>query len=120
MPTYTWKGKNRMGKMQEGTVAAENKEAVIALLRRQQVMVSAVTEPEHLLTAAHELASRVSANPPHVLRMTKRLLREGQHQSLESILELSAAMQAVAHHTEDHHEAVGAMLERRTPQFSGR
>ncbi len=44
MPTYTWKGKNRLGKMQEGTVAAENKEAVIALLRRQQIMVSAVTE----------------------------------------------------------------------------
>ena len=44
MPNYTWKGKNRMGKMQEGTVAAENKEAVISLLRRQQIMVSAVTE----------------------------------------------------------------------------
>src|SRR2546425_10976573 len=43
MPTYTWKGKNRMGKMQEGSVAAESKEAVIALLRRQQIMVSAVT-----------------------------------------------------------------------------
>jgi type IV pilus assembly protein PilC len=44
MPNYTWKGKNKMGKMQEGVVAAENKEAVIALLRRQQIMVSAVTE----------------------------------------------------------------------------
>jgi type IV pilus assembly protein PilC len=44
MPTYAWKGKNKMGKMQEGSVAAENKEAVIALLRRQQIMVSAVTE----------------------------------------------------------------------------
>src|SRR6058998_1234341 len=44
MPTYSWKGKNRMGKMQEGSVAAESKEAVIALLRRQQIMVSAVTE----------------------------------------------------------------------------
>src|SRR5207247_1646176 len=43
-PTYTWKGKNRMGKMQEGSVAAESKEAVIALLRRQQILVSAVTE----------------------------------------------------------------------------
>lgn len=95
-------------------------EAIDAHTALEWGMVSAVTEPEHLLTAAHELASRVSANPPHVLRMTKRLLREGQHQSLESILELSAAMQAVAHHTEDHHEAVGAVLERRTPQFSGR
>src|SRR3989449_8467541 len=44
MPTYTWKGKNRMGKMQEGSVAAESKEAVIALLRRQQIMVAAGTE----------------------------------------------------------------------------
>ena len=44
MPTYSWKGKNKMGKTQEGSVAAENKEAVIALLRRQQIMVSAVTE----------------------------------------------------------------------------
>src|SRR5258705_366575 len=52
MPTYTWKGKNRMGKMQEGSVAAENKEAVIALLRRQQIMVSAVTEKGVKLKAA--------------------------------------------------------------------
>ncbi len=44
MPTYSWKGKNKTGKMQEGAVAAESKEAVIALLRRQQIMVSAVTE----------------------------------------------------------------------------
>ncbi len=44
MPTYSWKGKNKMGKMQEGSVSAENKDAVIALLRRQQIMVSAVTE----------------------------------------------------------------------------
>ena len=44
MPTYSWKGKNKTGKVQEGTVAAESKEAVIALLRRQQIMVSAVTE----------------------------------------------------------------------------
>ena len=44
MPTYSWKGKNKTGKLQEGVVTAENKESVIALLRRQQIMVSAVTE----------------------------------------------------------------------------
>ncbi|MET0198264.1 MAG: enoyl-CoA hydratase, partial [Rhodococcus fascians] len=54
------------------------------------------------------------------LRMTKKLLREGQHQSLESLLELSAAYQAVAHTTADHAEAVDAMLSRRDPRFSGR
>ncbi|MCZ4080314.1 crotonase/enoyl-CoA hydratase family protein [Rhodococcus sp. H36-A4] len=83
-------------------------------------LVSQVVEPDELLGAAHALAERVAANPPQVVRMTKRLLREGQHQSLESLLELSAAMQAVAHHTADHQEAVAAMLEKRAPDFTGR
>ena len=83
-------------------------------------LVSRVCEPSELLVEAHALAARVASNPPHVLRMTKRLLREGQQQSLESLLELSAAMQAIAHHTDDHHEAVDAMLERRPPRFTGR
>ena len=83
-------------------------------------LVSQVVEPERLLQAANELADRVASNPPQVLRMTKRLLREGQHQSLESHLELSAAMQALAHHTHDHQEAVDAMLAGRPPRFTGR
>ncbi|HET6278693.1 MAG TPA: type II secretion system F family protein [Candidatus Polarisedimenticolia bacterium] len=44
MPTYNWKGKNKMGKSQEGVLTAESKDAVIATLRRQQIMVSGVTE----------------------------------------------------------------------------
>ncbi len=83
-------------------------------------LVCRVSEPGDLLDVARALADRVAANPPHVLRMTKRLLREGQQQSLESLLELSAAMQAIAHHTDDHHEAVEAMLQRRPPRFTGR
>ncbi|MEV6139438.1 crotonase/enoyl-CoA hydratase family protein [Nocardia sp. NPDC051990] len=83
-------------------------------------LVSAVVEPDALLDAANALAARVAANPPHALRMTKKLLREGQWQSLESLLELSAALQAIAHQTDDHHEAVSAMLERRAPKFTGR
>ncbi|WP_461168373.1 crotonase/enoyl-CoA hydratase family protein [Tsukamurella serpentis] len=82
-------------------------------------MVSSVVEPDDLLTAARTLADRVAANPPQALRMTKRLLREGQHQSLDALLELSAAMQTIAHSTRDHHEAVAAMLDKRTPSFTG-
>ncbi|NLE78393.1 MAG: crotonase/enoyl-CoA hydratase family protein [Rhodococcus sp.] len=95
-------------------------EAIDAATALEWGLVSRLTEPDELLPAALDLANRVAANPPHVLRMTKKLMREGQHQSLESLLELSAAMQALAHHTEDHHEAVGAMLDRRPPKFTGR
>lgn len=95
-------------------------DAIDAMTALDRGLVSRVTEPESLLEVAAQLADRVAANPPHALRMTKRLLREGQHQSLESLLELSAAMQAIAHHTEDHDEAVRAMLDRRGPAFAGR
>jgi type IV pilus assembly protein PilC len=44
MPNYSWKGKNRSGSSQEGVMAADNKEAVIANLRKQQIIVMAVTE----------------------------------------------------------------------------
>ncbi|GAB3886136.1 crotonase/enoyl-CoA hydratase family protein [Kibdelosporangium lantanae] len=81
-------------------------------------LVSQVTDD--LLTEARQLAERIAVNPPHALRMTKRLLRESQHQTLESALELAATTQAAAHHTADHHEAVTAMLDRRAPRFTGR
>lgn len=82
-------------------------------------MVSQVTEPDALLAAAKTMAARIAVNPPRALRMTKKLLKEGQKVSLETLLELSASMQSLAHHTLDHTEAVAAMLEKRHPVFTG-
>ena len=83
-------------------------------------LVSKVVPQAELMAAARALAGRIAANPPEMLRMTKRLLREGQHTRLSTLLEMSAAFQALAHSTEDHREAVTAMLEKRTPSFTGR
>ena len=44
MPNYAWKGKSRGGKIQEGVIVADSKESVINMLRRQQIIVTAVTE----------------------------------------------------------------------------
>ena len=63
---------------------------------------------------------RVAVNPPHALRMTKQLIREGMQSDLPSVLEMSASLQALAHQTEDHAEAVDAILARREPTFKGR
>jgi enoyl-CoA hydratase/carnithine racemase len=68
---------------------------------------------------ARKLAGRIAANPPHAVRMTKRLLREGRNVQLATLLELSAAMQSLAHATADHKEAVAAFLEKRKPDFKG-
>ncbi|GAA1733913.1 MULTISPECIES: crotonase/enoyl-CoA hydratase family protein [Dietzia] len=83
-------------------------------------LVNEVVEPDQLLEAAHTLAARVAKNPPHSVRMAKKLLRESQHQSLESLLELSAAMQALAHHAEDHREALAAFGDKRAGEYTGR
>jgi enoyl-CoA hydratase/carnithine racemase len=82
-------------------------------------LVSRVVAADRLLPEALALAARIAANPGTGLRLTKRLLREGQHMRLESLLEMSAAFQAVAHKTAHHVEAINAFVEKRKPDFSG-
>lgn len=82
-------------------------------------LVSRVVAPEELLPAAQALAGQIAANPPHAVRMAKRLLREGMHTRLDTLLELSAAYQTMSHQTADHVEAVSAFLEKRPPVFKG-
>ncbi len=81
-------------------------------------LVSRVVAHDTLLDEARKLAAKIVVNPGGVLRMTKRLLREGERSSLESLLEMSAGYQAIAHMTPDHHEAVRAFVEKRQPKFS--
>ncbi|WP_236218380.1 crotonase/enoyl-CoA hydratase family protein [Pseudomonas rhodesiae] len=84
-------------------------ETVSAQQALEYGLVSSVVAPDDLLVAAQDLARRVAANPGHALRLTKKLLREGQHTRLEPLLELSAAYQALAHHTEAHQAIVQAL-----------
>jgi type IV pilus assembly protein PilC len=44
MPAFVWKGKTRDGKVVSGERVADNKEAVMSLLRRDQIIVSSVKE----------------------------------------------------------------------------
>ncbi len=44
MPTFEWKGRGRNGQDQTGVLMADSKDAVIAMMRRQQVVVTAVKE----------------------------------------------------------------------------
>ncbi len=82
-------------------------------------LVSRVVAPEALMDEARALAHRMAQQPPDVLRMTKRLMREGQRADFDTIMELSAACQGLAHLTQDHQEALDAFFEKRAPVFTG-
>jgi enoyl-CoA hydratase/carnithine racemase len=83
-------------------------------------LVSKVVAPTDLMNAAMTIALAIAANPPHAVRMTKRLMRQAQDASLAAILDASAAMQALCHATADHEEALSAMQARRKASFTGK
>ncbi|GAB3661955.1 crotonase/enoyl-CoA hydratase family protein [Ramlibacter alkalitolerans] len=82
-------------------------------------LVSRVVAAGELMATAKELAGRIAANPPHAVRLTKRLIREAMHTRLDTLLEMAAAFQSLSHQTADHREAVAAFLEKRAPVFHG-
>jgi len=82
-------------------------------------LVNRTVPAGQLMDEAMALARRIARNPIQALRMSKQLLKESERQSLASLLEMSAAMQALAHFTRDHEEAIDAFIGKREPRFTG-
>lgn len=82
-------------------------------------LVSRVVGAEALAAETHALALKIAAQPPQALRLAKTLLRQGQTTTYDTLLELSAAGQALMHHTRDHAEGVSALIDKRPAQFTG-
>ncbi len=82
-------------------------------------LVSEVVAPAALMEEAEAMAAKIAKMPPHSLRQTKMLLRQGQQVSYDTALEMAANTQAMLHTTEDHAEGVAALIEKREAQFKG-
>lgn len=83
-------------------------------------LVSRVVSSEELMNEAMKLATKIAAQPPQSLRMAKVLMRHGVNANYETIMEMSAASQAIMHLTEDHLEGVDSIIEKRPAKFIGR
>ncbi len=83
-------------------------------------LVNRVVPAAALMSEAMAMAGTVAGQAPQALRMTKALLRQGRDATFDQILEMTAAMQALAHLTDDHAEGVAAVLEKRPADFTGR
>ena len=83
-------------------------------------LVNRVVAHDQLMDEAIATAGQVAAHAPQALRMAKTLLRQGRDMNFDQMLEMSAAMQALAHLTDDHLEGVSAVLDKRPADFTGR
>ena len=73
-----------------------------------------------LRSEAIALTQSFTENPPIGLKFAKMMLYRGLSLDFRSGIELAGAVQAVAHTTEDHAEAINAWREKRKPLFKGR
>ena len=83
-------------------------------------LVSQVVPADMLMEMARGLAAKISRQPPGVLRMTKKLMREGTRSDFATVMDLSASCQSRAHLSEDHAEALAAFFEKREPVYKGK
>ncbi|OGW42935.1 MAG: pilus assembly protein PilC [Nitrospirae bacterium RBG_16_43_11] len=59
METYVWIGKTRDGKRQKGELAAKNKDEVISIMRKQNIMITSVTTRSKKLSIKLPFGSKV-------------------------------------------------------------
>ena len=73
-----------------------------------------------VVAAARSFGETVAANPPVAVQLAKRAVYRSFGMDEDLALELAATYQGIAQTTEDHEEAVRAMLDKRTPTFRGK
>ena len=83
-------------------------------------LVSEVLSADALMERTQALAEMVAQFPPSAIRKAKRLLKDARDVSLAEHLDQAAIWQGVLQQTEDHHEAIDAILGKRPPVFKGR
>lgn len=82
-------------------------------------LVTEILAEGQLLERAHALAQMVVQYPPAAVRKSKRLLKDARDTGLDEHLDQAAIWQGVLQQMDDHREAIDAILEKRTPNFTG-
>ena len=100
MPNYVWKGRNRTGLVQEGVLAAESKDAALASLRRQNIVVTGIRErgkeislakmgrkvnPKTLAIFTRQFSVMIDAGLP-LVQCLEILANQHEHKSFQKIL----------------------------------
>ena len=83
-------------------------------------LVNHVSSSGEVLTDALAFARRLAAGAPLAVRYTKLAVNKLIKQALNVAFDVSTALELVTLQSEDHKEALGAIAEKRSPEFRGR
>ena len=75
---------------------------------------------DEVVAAARELAAEIAVCAPMAVRGVKRALERSLDATLEDQLSFEASEQAICFESEDVHEGISAVQEKRDPEFEGR
>jgi enoyl-CoA hydratase/carnithine racemase len=83
-------------------------------------LANRVVPQDKVLDEARALAERLARGPTFAHGMTKELLNQEMHLSLDQAIEAEAQGQQICMQTKDFHEAFHAFVDKREPKFEGR
>ncbi len=118
-----WGGTQRLPRLIGRTAAIElllSGDPIDAARALELGLVSRVVEPETLLDAARDIASRYAAQAPLALAATKRAIAEGLDRPLTTGLEAERREFVELFSSQDATEGISAFLEKRPPSWTGR
>lgn len=83
-------------------------------------LITRVTEPDALLTKAHEVARSILTKGPLAVRLAKTVIRTGMDADRRTGLVVEQLAQSLLYTTDDKREGAQAFLAKRSPEWSGR
>lgn len=83
-------------------------------------LLNRVVPAQDLEGETRAVARRIAGNSPLALRLAKLLLRKALETDLDTALEMATIAAPICLSSQDHHEAITAFREKRTPTFKGR
>ena len=83
-------------------------------------LVNRVVANDEVVSNAVDWARSIATRAPIAMNLTKRAFRAAAQNGLRNAMALEAMLQKTAIATEDCHEGVAALMEKRAPRFKGR